>query len=53
MKYQIVKENSIAKMESAVQSLINDGWIPKGGLCADAVGTGTGPYFQAMILQSK
>lgn len=53
MKYKIIKEGSISKMESAIQLLLNEGWVPQGGLCVDATGTGSGIYAQALILKSK
>ena len=52
MEYKIIKENTISKMEAKVQSHLNEGWIPQGGLCTDAIGTGSGPYLQALILKS-
>lgn len=53
MKYKIVKESSISKIESTVQSLLNEGWILQGGICVDATGTGFGIFAQALILKSE
>lgn len=52
MKYRIIKEGSLTKLESEVQLLLKDGWVPQGGICVDATGTGSGIYAQALILKS-
>ena len=53
MKYITVQEKTKTNLEKEVQSLINKGWEPLGGICVDAVGTGSSRFFQALILKTK
>ncbi|MBP2834097.1 DUF1737 domain-containing protein [Aquimarina sp. U1-2] len=50
MKYTIIEQKTKTNLEKEVQSLIDKGWKPLGGVCVDAVGTGSSRFFQALIL---
>ena len=45
MKYALVRENSAGEVEQKVNSLIERGWIPQGGISV----SDNGFYVQAMI----
>lgn len=49
MKYIIVKANSLDKLTEEVQSKIDEGYIPQGGVCV--ANASTLIYAQAMILK--
>jgi hypothetical protein len=49
MKYSIITDISLVKLESKVQTLLNEDWVPQGGICVDATGFGSGIYAQALI----
>ncbi len=51
MKYITVEEKNKTNLEKEVQSLIDKGWEPLGGMCVDAVGTGSSRFFQALIFE--
>jgi len=44
MKYSVVKENSINTLQEKVNSLMERGWIPQGGIGVSS----NGYYVQAM-----
>jgi len=46
MEYLVVKENNINELQEKVNSLIERGWIPQGGV---GVSSSYGYYIQAMI----
>jgi hypothetical protein len=46
MEYSVVKENNINELQEKVNSLIERGWIPQGGI---GVSSSYGYYVQAMI----
>lgn len=48
MKYEIVEAPELYKLEEMVNEMIEDGWLPQGGLCSTKYGTTT-YYSQAMI----
>ena len=48
MEYTIVTKKEIWDLKSSVQSNINDGWVPVGG-----IGYGNGSYLQAMVREEK
>ncbi len=48
MRYLIVEASNIRELQGRVQTLINEGWIPQGGVSAAAIGTLNWWYYQAM-----
>jgi hypothetical protein len=46
MKYTVVRENSTKELLEKVNSLIERGWIPQGGIAV----SDNGFYVQAMII---
>ena len=51
MKYRVITDTSLVMLESKVQTLLNEGWVPQGGICVDPTGSGSGIYTQAIILK--
>lgn len=50
MNYQIIKRNTIAAIEQAVELAGQEGWIPQGGIAALRTANGTTTdYYQAMV----
>jgi hypothetical protein len=48
MKYTILSHRNISELINLVNNLINEGWIPQGGLC-ESGGESSCYYSQAMI----
>lgn len=52
--YQVAREDSLADLEELVCSMMRDGWVPQGGICAVMVVTptyerdGCYAFYQAM-----
>ncbi|WP_178983662.1 DUF1737 domain-containing protein [Winogradskyella helgolandensis] len=53
MQYMIVKEKNKEALEKEVQSRLNEGWEPQGGVCFDGVGMGGREWCQALVLRKK
>lgn len=49
MRYTIVEEDDIEKLEKKVQALIDEGWEPQGVVSAMTYAVGTSWYYQALI----
>lgn len=53
--YQVAYEDSFAELAEAVSSMMLDGWIPQGGICAVMISAptyerdGYYAYYQAMV----
>jgi hypothetical protein len=48
MEYKVIGDTDLIKFNITINEMINDNWIPQGGLSvvSDAIGT---RFFQAMI----
>jgi hypothetical protein len=49
MNYHLVEAQSAAQLQENVQSLIDEGWEPLGGVAVATYGAGLWWYYQAMI----
>ena len=52
MQYTILDSNEFYKLEKMVNSYIEKGWVPQGGVAA-AKDQGYSVYAQAMVKESK
>ena len=49
MTYHLVEAKSAAQLQDKVQSLIEKGWQPQGGVCVATYAAGAWWYYQAMV----
>lgn len=48
MNYKVIQDTSIQRLADAVNKLMQDGWVPVGGICM-TTDQGRTDYAQAMI----
>lgn len=52
MRYEVVEAPELYKLEEAVNEMIENNWLPQGGLCSTKYGTTT-YYSQAMVKHER
>ncbi|QEL18397.1 DUF1737 domain-containing protein [Limnoglobus roseus] len=51
--YRVAEGADAWALETAVKSLMDEGWIPQGGVCVVPAGVGEAKFFQAMTQNNK
>ena len=48
LQYHVIREHTLAKLETAVSDYLEDGWVPAGGIATSTDLDGVKFYMQAM-----
>lgn len=53
LKYHVIREYTLAKLETKVSDYLEDGWVPAGGITTSTDLDGVKFYMQAMYEKNK